>query len=90
MFDKIDGFIKIHNKIIYLVLFDYEWFDEIQGWTNSFLGARFFGCAILLAHPIVHAKGGWSEPKCLPHRDTTRNIFSYSLFPKQEPVRLLR
>ena len=27
-FDKIDGFIKIHDKIRYLVLFDYGRFDE--------------------------------------------------------------
>ena len=28
-FDKIDGFIKIHNKIRYLVLFDYSYCDKI-------------------------------------------------------------
>ena len=28
-FDEIDGFIKIHDKIWYLVLFDYGWFDKI-------------------------------------------------------------
>ena len=28
-FDKIDGFIKIHNKIRYLVLFDYSYYDKI-------------------------------------------------------------
>ena len=28
-FDKIDGFIKIHNKITYLVLFDYSCCDKI-------------------------------------------------------------
>ena len=28
-FDKIDGFIKIHGGIRYLVLFDYGWFDKI-------------------------------------------------------------
>ena len=27
-FDKIDGFIKIHNKIKYLVLFDYSYCDK--------------------------------------------------------------
>ena len=29
MFDEIDGFIKIHDGIRYLVLFDYEWCDKI-------------------------------------------------------------
>ena len=29
---------------------------RIQGWTNFFLGARFFGRAILLARAIGHAK----------------------------------
>ena len=28
-FDKIDGYIKIHDKIRYLVLFDYSYCDEI-------------------------------------------------------------
>ena len=28
-FDKINGFIKIHYKIRYLVFFDYGWFDKI-------------------------------------------------------------
>ena len=28
-YDKIDGFIKIHGKIRYLVLFDYSYFDKI-------------------------------------------------------------
>ena len=28
-FDKIDGFIKIHDRIRYLVLFDYGYCDEI-------------------------------------------------------------
>ena len=28
-FDKIDGFIKIHDKIRYLVLFDYSYCDKI-------------------------------------------------------------
>ena len=28
-FDKIDGFIKTHDKITYLVLFDYSYCDEI-------------------------------------------------------------
>ena len=28
-FDKIDGFIKIHGRITYLVLFDYSYCDEI-------------------------------------------------------------
>ena len=28
-FNKIDGFIKIHHKIRYLVLFNYGWFDKI-------------------------------------------------------------
>ena len=28
-FDEIDGFIKIHDRIWYLVLFDYGWFDKI-------------------------------------------------------------
>ena len=28
-FDKINGFIKIHDRIIYLVLFDYGWFDKL-------------------------------------------------------------
>ena len=27
-FDEIDGFIKIHNGIRYLVVFDHEWFDK--------------------------------------------------------------
>ena len=29
MFDKIDGFIKVHNRIRYVVLFNYGWCDEI-------------------------------------------------------------
>ena len=29
MFDEIDGLIKIHNRIRYLVLFDYGWCDKI-------------------------------------------------------------
>ena len=29
MFDEIDGFMKIHDGIRYLVLFDYEWCDKI-------------------------------------------------------------
>ena len=29
MFDKIDGFIKVHNRIIYLILFDCGWCDKI-------------------------------------------------------------
>ena len=28
-FDKIEGFIKIHNKIRFLVLFDYGYCDRI-------------------------------------------------------------
>ena len=28
-FDKIDEFIKTHDRITYLVLFDYGWFDKI-------------------------------------------------------------
>ena len=28
-FDEIDGFIKIHDRVRYLVLFDYGWFDKI-------------------------------------------------------------
>ena len=28
-FNKIDGFVKIHEKIRYLVLFDYSYCDEI-------------------------------------------------------------
>ena len=27
-FDKIDGFIKIHDKIRYLILFDYSYSDK--------------------------------------------------------------
>ena len=27
--DKIDGFIKIHDRIRYLILFNYGWFDKI-------------------------------------------------------------
>ena len=43
-YDEIDGFIKIHTGIRYLVLFDYGWFDKIcdrikyrekSGITNS-------------------------------------------------------
>ena len=30
-FDRTDGFIKSHDKIRYLVLFDYGWFDKIYG-----------------------------------------------------------
>ena len=29
MFDKIDRFIKVHNRIIYLILFGYGWCDKI-------------------------------------------------------------
>ena len=29
-FDKIDGFIKIHDKVGYLVLFDYSYCDKIS------------------------------------------------------------
>ena len=29
MVDKIEGFLKVHNRIRYLVLFDYGWCDEI-------------------------------------------------------------
>ena len=29
-YDEIDGFIKIHNRIRYLVLFDCGWFDKIS------------------------------------------------------------
>ena len=29
MFDKIDGFIEVHNRVIYLILFDYGWCDKI-------------------------------------------------------------
>ena len=28
-YNEIDGFIKIHNGLIYLVLFDCGWFDKI-------------------------------------------------------------
>ena len=28
-FNETDGFIKIHNGIRWLILFDYEWFDKI-------------------------------------------------------------
>ena len=28
-FDEIDGFIKIHDKIRYLILSDYGWFDKV-------------------------------------------------------------
>ena len=38
MFDKIDGFIKVHNRIRYLVLFDYEWCDEICNNINHNFG----------------------------------------------------
>ena len=31
-------------------------FNETPGWTNVFLDACLFGGAILLAHPIRHAK----------------------------------
>ena len=29
-FDEIDGLIKIYDRIRYLLLFDYEWFDKIK------------------------------------------------------------
>ena len=29
MFNKIDGFIKIHERVRHLVLFHYGWCDEI-------------------------------------------------------------
>ena len=29
LFDKIDGFVKVYNRITYLVLFDYGWCDEV-------------------------------------------------------------
>ena len=37
-----------------------------QGWTNLLLRARFFGCAILFARPIVHAKktGAQNQTQC--------------------------
>ena len=45
-----------------------------QEWTNSFLGIRLFGYAILLAHPIEHAKNDWSKSKCTSDQDRIRNI----------------
>ena len=38
MFDKIDGFIKVHNRVRYLVLFDYGWCDEICNNINHNFG----------------------------------------------------
>ena len=28
-YDEIDGFIKIHDELRYLLLFDYDWFNKI-------------------------------------------------------------
>ena len=52
-----------------------------QEWTNSSLGIRLFGYAILLAHPIEHAKNDWSKSKCTSNQDRIRNIafFIYHL-----------
>ena len=36
-FDKIEGSIKIHDRISYLVLFDYGWFDKISDWIKHFI-----------------------------------------------------
>ena len=33
-YDEIDGFIKIPDRIKYLVLFDYGWFNKICGRIN--------------------------------------------------------
>ena len=36
-FNKVDGFIKVYDRIIYLVLFDYGWFggDRIKYFMNE-------------------------------------------------------
>ena len=39
-FDKIDGFIKIHNKIRYLVLFDYSCCDKIYDKIKDFISEK--------------------------------------------------
>ena len=58
-------------------------------WVNTdslkkyFVNARLFGHAILLPHPIGHAKSGWSKPNCTSDQDTTRDIAFCSLLPKK-------
>ena len=37
-----------------------------QGWTNFFLGVRFFGCVILFACTIGHAKKGAQNQSARP------------------------
>ena len=45
-YDKIDGFIKIHDKIRYLVLFD-EWCDKICDRINYLISKK-SGIAVVL------------------------------------------
>ena len=39
-FDKIDGFINIHYRIRYLVLFDYSYCDKIYDWIKCFISEK--------------------------------------------------
>ena len=73
------------SNVFLMILWKFleQLFCILQGWTNFFLDARLFGRAILLAHPIGHAKNGWSKPKCTSNRDTTGNIAFCSLLLKQ-------
>ena len=48
---------------------------RVQGWTNFFLDARFFGRAVLLARPIGHAKSKHAKPNCTSNRETTRKFY---------------
>ena len=39
-YNKIDGFIKIYNRIRYLVLFDSGWFDKICDRNKYFISEK--------------------------------------------------
>ena len=86
MFDEIDGFIKIHDGIRYLVLFDYEWCDKIcdriKYLTLKRLGGEGEGGGVNLIPPVVFSKIVSSKQRVKPRFFVTFKIIIRYIFPE--------
>ena len=71
-FDKIDGFIKIHDKIRYLVLFDYSYCDKTCD-KNQYLIREKSGITDSINHNFARTRIDSYEPSLLVDKITTFN-----------------
>ena len=55
-------------------------FHELQGWKSFFLGARFFGCAVLLARPIGRTKEMGAQKQIARRIETQLKTLRFALY----------